>query len=314
MHHTPPSTKWRPTLVLAPWLMLAVACDDAASPPAATAPPPSDAAALAPEGGPLGSSPTPSDGGADVALGVQFLNLRVEEVGSRRAVVRFDTSVPTTCEVLWGLTAASLDRAASDPDMDPANPYALAHEVPLEDLPPATPIAFRAKATTPGGETFLSELRTFTTAAAAPGEPAWVNVGDLASGASIAAVSSNFGNTGPEGSFGANNAIDGMMATEWSSQGEGNAASLTVDLGANKTLVGFGFRSRKMSDGTSIIKALKLTFDGAAQAGPYLTPDPDNFYKFAFKAPQGARLVKLEAVDTTGGNTGIKEFQLFATP
>jgi hypothetical protein len=48
-------------------------------------------------------------------------------------------------------------------------------------------------------------------------------------GAEITAVSSNFGND-ISGPFGALNAIDGDLGTEWSSQGEGDEAWIEIKL------------------------------------------------------------------------------------
>ncbi|MDX2019043.1 MAG: discoidin domain-containing protein [Deltaproteobacteria bacterium] len=243
--------------------------------------------------------------------GVSFIGLRVDEIGSRRAVVRFETSEPTTCEVEWGLAPDALDRAASDPDMDPDNPYAVGHEVPLEDLPPGTTIHFRARATTPGGMTWFSDGCAFPTAPSSPNEPAWVNVAPMGM---IAGRSSNFGGAADQETWGAAAAIDGMMATEWSSNGDGDGAWLTVDLGRPYTLVGSGFCSRKMTDGTSIVRSIELTFDGADGRGPYQTPNPDHAYKFGFTRPVVARQVRLDALTTSGGNTGVKELELFVLP
>lgn len=56
---------------------------------------------------------------------VNFLNLRVEGIGAKRAVLRFETSRETSCEAEFGLKAENLDRQARDPDMDLNNPYSI---------------------------------------------------------------------------------------------------------------------------------------------------------------------------------------------
>ncbi|MBW2686830.1 MAG: hypothetical protein JRE19_13075, partial [Deltaproteobacteria bacterium] len=72
----------------------------------------------------------------------------------------------------------------------------------------------------------------------------------------------------------------------------------------------FGFRSRKMTDGTSIITSVQIIFDGDTMMGPFATPDPDQRYTFEI-APTRAQRVRVEAVTTTGGNSGVKEIEFF---
>ena len=94
---------------------------------------------------------------------------------------------------------------------------------------------------------------------------------------------------------------------------DGKVATLGLDLGEATEITHFGFRSRKMTDGTSIIERVRVVFDGV-EHGPFDTPDPDQHYLFELDAPVDARLVRIEAVQTTGGNTGAKEIQLLRAP
>lgn len=245
---------------------------------------------------------------ADPSTAVEFLNLRVEDLASTRAVIRFETSRETTCEVEWGLSMDAMNTTATDPNMEPGT-FAMQHEVPLEDLSPDTMIFFRAKATDPRGQIYYSEVMSFRTQMGDAG-PARVNVALMSMGSSIVDKSSNFGNMADDGTWGANNAIDGSMSTEWSSNGDGDDAWVMIDLGQMRDLEAFGFRSRKMTDGTSIITSVQVTFDGDVTMGPFETPDPDQRYVFAI-APTRARRVRIDVVTSTGGNTGVKEIELF---
>jgi len=168
-----------------------------------------------------------SDAG-DSEDAVEFLNLRVEELASTRAVIRFDTSRPTTCEVEWGLSMDAMTTTATDPNMEPGT-FAEEHEVPLEDLGPDTMIFFRAKATDPMGDTYYSEVMSFRTEMG-DGDPTRVNVALMSMGSSIVDKSSNFSNMADASTWGANNAIDGSMSTEWSSNGDGDDAWVRDDL------------------------------------------------------------------------------------
>ncbi len=246
------------------------------------------------------------------ANAVEFQNLRVEDVGAYRVVVRFTTSAPTTCEAEFGVSETNRDRTATDPNMEP-DTYQTEHEVPLEDLAPNTTYYMAARAETEAGQEYVSQVLQFTTGDGAAVD-SMTNVAAMTEGTTITAVSSNFGNGSNDSTWGANNAFDGMMATEWSSNGDGDDAFVDIDLGASKTFSVIGFRSRKMVDGTSIIEKFQLVVDGTTTLGPFDSPEPDIRYVFELDAPVSATSVRLEAVETSGGNTGVKELQLFAAP
>lgn len=249
----------------------------------------------------------------DAATGpIEFINVRVEDLGAYRAVVRFDTSVPTTCEAAFGISESSLDRTATDPNMEPGT-FPTTHEVPLEDLMPETTYYVVARAETEGGEAADSAVLVFTTTTGAAVD-SLLNVAELSAGTTVTAVSSNYGGGANDSGYGANRALDGQMSTEWSSNGDGDGAFIEIDLGAARSLSVIGFRSRMMSDGTSIIEEFRLIVDGSTTLGPFLAPDPDIRYLFELDAPVSAQTVRLEAVMTSGGNTGIKELQLFSAP
>lgn len=233
-----------------------------------------------------------------------FSELRVESVTDARAVLRFTTSQPSSCQAEHGPRAGPLDRTATDPNMAPGT-LVTDHEVPLEDLPAATPWRVQARAQTGDGQTFLSAPVDFSTLAA--GSSALVN---HALGGSVSAVSSNFGGTGVDGAWGAARAMDGQMATEWATQGDGDGAFLEVTLAQPRVLTHVGFRSRKMADGSSIITRFVVRFDGGGAVGPFDAPDPDVRVELPLPQTVTATVFRMEAVQTTGGNTGVKELEL----
>ena len=242
---------------------------------------------------------------------VKFENLRIEEIGPYRAVIRFDTSRETKCHIEYGATADAMTKSATDPNMKPGS-YVVHHNVPLEDLPPSSDFYFAAVATDQDGNVYRSEVDHFMTA---PGVPVDTlpDVALASAGTTIAAVSSNWSNESNGDAWGADHVIDGMMATEWSSNMDGNGAYVELDLGQPRDVSFIGFRSRKMDDGTSIVKQFQLVIDGQTTLGPYDTPDPDVRYVIPLPAPQTMRLVRMQATQTTGGNTGLKELQLFTS-
>lgn len=256
------------------------------------------------------SAPEPSDG---VDAADMFINLRIEDITDVGASLRFDTAIETTCEARFGTAANALDRSALDPSMDPANPYGIEHDVPLPSLTPSTTYFVRAFAEDRQGIEYLSEALTFTTLpATTPVGDEPVNVARISMGSTITEVSSNFGGASNSQTWGANNAIDGNLNTEWSSNSDGDDAYLVIDLGASRSVEELRFRSRKMTDGTSIIQSLTITVDGGDVLGPYQTPSPDTLYSIPFEPALVGRRFRVDAVETTGGNTGAKEIQLFA--
>ncbi len=248
------------------------------------------------------------DGAGDT--GPFFTNVRVDSESGDRAVVRFGTALETSCKASYGLVVSALDATATDPDMEPGR-LVVEHQVPLENLRPLTTYWYQAHALDADGKEYVSDAGSFTTTAG-DAVLAMTNVARASMGTTVVGVSSNWDLTGNEALFGANNVSDGDMYTEWSSNGDGDGAYVVLDFGQSRSLTHFGFRSRKMRDMTSITTSVRLVFDdGAAVLGPFATPDPDHRYAFAFAQPITARKVRVEAVTSSGGNTGAKEIQFF---
>lgn len=247
------------------------------------------------------------------ANALTFDALRVEEISASRAVFRFTTSQPTECEAEFGTTRTELDQRATDPEM--GDELSHDHEVPLEDLRPDTTYFVRARVDPSDSGPIYSDIISFATEAAAVGSNDSVAVANLV----VVNVSSEWG--GANGGFAAARAIDSSMATEWSSLGDGDAAWIEIGFGdssAQNTLTevavsGFAFRSRKMADGTAIIRSLQVTI-GETTVGPFNTPSPDESYRFAFDTPLVGSSARIDAVTTTGGNTGAKEISFFTSP
>jgi len=239
---------------------------------------------------------------------VDFFDLRVEDVGANRAVVRFSTSQPTSCEAEYGLSENGLDQVALDPTMG-VDSLAIEHDVALEDLAPGTTYFYRARVTDGDDQTFRSDIQPFTTLPLA--ESNLMNVALRAAGTTAIEVSSNFGGGDSDSDWGAHRAIDGRMSTAWATNGDGDGAFVTFDLGQERRLVRFGFRSRQMADGTAIVTQVRLVFGDGETIGPFDTPDPAQLYQFDLEPMRATRIVRLEAVATTGGNTGALEIQFF---
>jgi hypothetical protein len=239
-----------------------------------------------------------------------FVGVRLEGIEPRRALLTFDTTIETTCEAQLGQQPTQLDRRFLDPFMDPDDPYGLEHAVPLVQLTPDTLYHVQARAEDRAGREYRSPRLSFRTPVAGPGSGP-INLARLDEGTTVLSVSSNFGDAANAETWGIDNALDGDLRTEWSSYGDGDAASFELDLGDRRRIARIGFRSRKMLDGTSIIESFRLMADDDRAHGPFRSPDPDTYYEFNLDPPIATRTLRFEAVRTTGGNTGIKEFELY---
>ena len=153
------------------------------------------------------------------------------------------------------------------------------------------------------GNLYRSELGSFRTppaddTAGAPGD-------NVALGAEVVDVSSEFSD-----GFRADRALDGDLSTEWSSDGDGDDASITIDLGRPVGVVGMTLRSRSMSDGSSVVQSFTVTVDdgrtyGPFEAGPSIVVNEVEFT---------GQVLRIEADRTSGGNTGAAEIEVYAAP
>jgi hypothetical protein len=187
-------------------------------------------------------------------------------------------------------------KPTTDQDMDAAGHQD--HGPVLTGLKPETTYFYRLQGVGPDGTLYQSELRTFTTPAARQVEAGT----NLALGAAVIDVSSEF-----SAAFAGANAIDGNPATEWSSRGDGNEASITIDLGAELHITGIRFVTRQMSDGSSITTTYTVTVDDGDVLGPF----PAGLAPPVVEVDFTGRFLRFDVVDSSGGNTGAVEIEIF---
>lgn len=221
----------------------------------------------------------------------------VPDTSGTTATLAVTTSIDMACAVVYGTTEALGEGIATDTDM--AGGAHADHEVLMTGLQPDTEYFFRVQGSGADGRLYRSELMTFRTPAADTEAPPGENA---AVGAEIASVSSEFSDA-----FGAENAVDGDLATEWSSNGDGDDAWITVDLGEPVDVSGIGFHSRQMSDGTSIINSFTVTVDDGEPLGPFPAGPGLSVADVEFTG----QVLRFDAVDTTGGNTGAVEIEVY---
>lgn len=216
------------------------------------------------------------------------------------ATLEVDTTVPVACSVAYG-TDDSFGLIATDSDM--AGGAHSDHMPRLAGLAPETTYKYVLQGADAAGNLYRSEVMEFTTPAATTPDTPGDNV---ATEANVVDVSSAFSDD-----FAAGNAIDGDRTTEWSTDGDGDDASLTIDLGREVALAGTGFVTRSMGDGSAIVESYTVTVDpdGAAeQFGPFEVDDGLSVAEFT----TSGRVLRFDAEATTGGNTGAIEIEVYA--
>ncbi len=228
----------------------------------------------------------------------------VSDITDTEAVILFRSSVPLACSVVYGDSPA-FGRIAVDDDMD-GSAHSDHHPI-LSGLRPDTEYFFRVQGTGADGTLYLGPVQNFRTlaAVAAPRDLA-----KLSEGAQVVAVSSNYGGAPNEGAWGANGAIDGSRGTAWSSNGDGDAAFIEIALGERAEIGAVEVWSRSMSDGTARITRFTLTDDAGKVHGPFDLPGADRPYRFALQAETAT--LRLDVIDSSGGNTGLIELSVFA--
>lgn len=226
-----------------------------------------------------------------------------EEIGvtpapdGRSAVLRVTTSLEMACAVVYGETQELGGGLATDIDM--RGGAHKDHQATMTGLEPDTEYFYRVQGSGVDGALYQGELTTFRTPAAR--EAARENV---AEGATVVEASSEF-----SGDFAAGNAVDGDLATEWSTAGDGDDAWITLDLGEPVDVTGIGFRSRAMGDGSGIIERYTVTVDGRT-LGPFEAGEGLSVAETTFTG----REIRFDAAETTGGNTGAVEIEVYSGP
>lgn len=205
------------------------------------------------------------------------------------------TNIPVACAVVYG-TDSAFGSIAVDNDMQGG--AHVDHGPLLTGLTPDTEYRYVLQGSDAAGTIYRSETLTFRTPQAAE-----TGLGpNVATTGTVTAASSEF-----SGAFAATNAIDGDLGTEWSTDGDGDDAWIEIDLGESQEIVALAFRTRQMTDGSAITETFTVTIDDQI-FGPFaVSPDPVVLDEVTL-----GRIVRVDADDTTGGNTGATEIEIFS--
>ena len=222
-----------------------------------------------------------------------------------RGILHVTTTEPAICAIVWGKTE-SLGRFNNSLAMNGTG--IVQHDVVLPEAQGGVTYFYRLQGSTADGSLYQSELMTFTLPESEVGpssDPADRARGsNLALNATIAAVSSEFSDA-----WGGANAIDGDLATEWSSVGDGDESFITVDLGTVQQVAGFEFLTRSMADGSAITATYTVSIDDGEALGPFDAGSPAT--PAFVEVEVTGQVFRFDVTDSTGGNTGAIEIGIY---
>ncbi len=219
-----------------------------------------------------------------------------------RGIFRVTTTEPMICAIVWGedRTFGNFNNS-----LDMAGTGIVQHDVFLPGAEPGVEYTFVVQGTTADGTLYRSEVSTFTIPGVGSTVPTVDRGPNLAEGAEVVEVSSEFSS-----GFAATNAVDGDLATEWSTAGDGDDASLTIDLGEPTEVGAVEFLTRSMTDGSAITDTFTVTIDGAEVLGPFPAGDPAD--PRTSEVSVTGRVFTFDVSSSSGGNTGAVEIRIFA--
>ena len=236
---------------------------------------------------------------------------QITDVTDGSARFAFETTIPVACSLIWG-TDTEYGEIAVDPNMNGA--AIIDHNINLGNLEPDTTYHWRIQGTAADGTIYVDDDYTFTTEPEVSSNEE--NLAALDSGALILGVSSNFGGAMNDQSWGANSAIDENPATAWSSNGDGNDAWVDIQLSREASVHAVDVWSRFMTNGTAQIFSFTLTTDKDEVFGPFSLPEgiPTESHRFEIAPTMPVAAIRLDVVDSNGGNTGLVELAVYAEP
>lgn len=229
------------------------------------------------------------------------------EAGTTSATVDVTTEIPVVCAVAYGATH---DYGSLATDTDMAGGAHVEHRPVLIGLAPDAVYYLRLQGVGPNGTLYRSEEYTLRTLPAG-GTSGPVNLASTARGARISGVSSQYGGAATDGAFAAMRAIDDNPSTQWSSNGDGDGAWIEIELPAPTHVTRVGFWTRTMGS-TAQISSFRIVTEQGEEIGPFSLSDAAQIVYF--DTDFTARRLRFEAVETSGGNTGAVEIEVYGEP
>ena len=237
--------------------------------------------------------------------------IQVVDITSNSAKVIAQTTVDVACAVAFG-TTTDYGRLAVDSDMGGTGHSD--HGPQLTGLEPDTIYHLTFGGIGPDGTVYGYRDLTFRTKPADAGPEQNTRGENLAlaeNGGRVSSVNSNYGSPSRDSSFGANNVLDGKSSTQWSSQGDGNGAWIEIELAQDSHVTSLGFWTRTM--GTSAqISSFRVITDRSEVFGPFDLADASSVHYFDIELT--AKKLRFETIDSSGGNTGAVEIEVYGRP
>ena len=235
----------------------------------------------------------------------------VVDIGAQSASLVAVTKAKTVCAVAYGPTTeygrlAAHSSMGADGHTD--------HDHYLDGLQPDTVYHYRWGLIGPGGIVYRSEDRTFRTAAAGPGasqQQGGDNLALLSKGTRVVGSSSIFGGGDNDSTWGANHAIDGDPRTQWSSDGDGDDAWIEIEMPSMTHIMSLGFWTRTMGASAQIMSFRVVTESGEVE-GPFTLDSAAAVQRFDMNL--NAKRLRFEVVESSGGNTGAVEVEVYGDP
>lgn len=236
---------------------------------------------------------------------------QVVDITSNSARVTAITTVDVACAVAFG-TTTDYGRLAVDSDMGGTGHSD--HGPQLTGLEPDTQYHLTFGGIGPDGTVYSYKDLTFRTKPADADPKTKTRGENLAlatNGGRVTQVSSNYGSPTMDSSFGANNAVDGNPSTQWSSQGDGNGAWIEIELADDSHINSLGFWTRTMGTSAQIV-SFRVATDQGETFGPFNLADASAVHYFDVDLT--AKRLRFETVDSSGGNTGAVEIEVYGQP
>ena len=235
---------------------------------------------------------------------------QVVDVTAYSARVIAVTNIDAACAVAYGPTQ-EYGQLATDDDM--AGTGHADHHPLLTGLQPNTIYHLKFGGIGPDGTVYSSQDITFRTLPVDSGveRPSGENVALLSKGARVVGTSSNFGGAENDEAWGGNRAIDGNATTQWSSDGDGDDAWIEIELPTEARVTSLGFWTRTMGSSAEIV-SFQVVSDRGDARGPFELDHAASVQYFVTDLI--AKRLRFEVVESSGGNTGAVEIEVYADP